>query len=374
MAIEVTSLICPGCGCLCDDLVARVQDGQLLEVANVCRWGAAKLFGDKRFKRQQPRKRWPRPQLRLRGRWEEVGYDAALDRAGELLTVARRPLVFGLTCLGSWAQAAALKLARRLQARLEPADLALLAPYYQAVQEHGLYATTLEVIRDQVDTVVFWGANPLHSCPRQVVRYAVFARGRFLERGVEDRRVAVVDLQPTELKEFAHLFLKTDPTRELKLIEEIIQACTDAASPVSSSARKLAEFLKAAAYGAIFVGRGVTYGAAGALWAALIRLTAVLNRERPFVILPLASDFNSCGWYQLALRELGHPWAPDFGLGPEVFAREPGRWEEVDAVLVAGGDPFWFLTDGAGRRPTPAAGPRWWLSVPLPIGAAASPR
>lgn len=318
----------------------------MLEVANVCRWGAAKLFGDKRFHRQQPRRRWSRPQLRVAGRWEEVDYDTAISRAAEILAPARRPLLYGLTCLGSWAQHVALQLGRRWHARLEPADLALMAPYYQAVQKFGLYTTTLEVIRDQVDTVLFWGANPLHSCPRQVVRYAVFARGRFVERGVEDRRVAVIERQTTEMQEVADLFLRMQPAEEVKLAEEVAQLLKEPQAQVGKAARKLADFLREGEKGVIFVGRGLTYGAGSPLWAALFQLLQLLNRDRPFFLIPLSPDFNSAGWYNLALRELGHPWAPDFGPAAEkAYDSRPCRWEEIDALLVAGGDPFWFLTE-----------------------------
>lgn len=346
VATQIKTLICPGCACLCDDLVLRAEAGQLVEVANVCRWGAAKLFGEKRFHRQQPRKRWPQPQLRVRGHWEAVTYETAISRAAEILTAARQILIFGLTCLGSWAQAAALRLGQHLQARLEPADLPLLAPYYQSGQEEGFFAATLEVIRDQADTVVFWGANPLHATPRQLVRYAVFARGRFLERGAEDRRVAVVDIHPTEMQEVADLFLKIKPAEEVRLAEEVTRIFLAPQTQASSAARKLAEFLRQGDYGAIFVGRGVTYGAAGPLWRALTRLAAVLNRDRPFVLLPLPADFNSAGWYNLVLRELGHPWAVDFRPGrSQSWDQALCSWQEMDAVLVAGGDPLWFFSD-----------------------------
>ncbi len=83
-----------------------------------------------------------------------------------------------------------------MRARLEPADLVFKAPYYRSIQQHGLAWAPLEVIRDEADAVLFWGANPIHSAPRQVVRYAVFARGRFTERGIEDRQVAAAGTAP----------------------------------------------------------------------------------------------------------------------------------------------------------------------------------
>ena len=200
------SIICTGCGCLCDDLDVTMAQGQLLEVANVCLWGLSRFFPTKRFHPGKERRRILDPLGRLNGRLQKVSYATALEQAAEIFCTARRPLIYGLTNTGSWAQDAALQLARKLKARLEPADLAFKAPYYHSLRKHGLYWAPLEVIRDEADKVLFWGANPLHSCPRHPARYSVFARGRFTERGVEDRQVAAVDLGPSAALLVSSLF------------------------------------------------------------------------------------------------------------------------------------------------------------------------
>ena len=171
------------------------------------------------------------PQVRHKGRRETVSYEAALAEAALLLSRARRPLIYGLTNSGSLAQEAALKLARSLRARLEPADLAFKAPYYQSIQQHGLTWAPLEVIRDEADAVLFWGANPIHSAPRHVVRYAVFARGRFTERGIEDRQMAAVDIYRTELAKFCPLFIKINPGQELDLVRGVADHSGRGAAP-----------------------------------------------------------------------------------------------------------------------------------------------
>jgi formylmethanofuran dehydrogenase subunit B len=342
------SLICPGCSCLCDDLDVTLENGRIVSVANVCLWGAGKFLSTKKFRTKSPRGRLTAFQVRRRGRWQQVPYEGALEEAAALLAKARRPLIFGLTNSGVRAQEAALNLALGLKARLEPADLSFMAPFYKAVKAHGLFWAPLEVIRDEADTVLFWGANPIHSAPRHLVRYAVFARGRFTERGIEDRRVAAVDIYPTELNHFCRPFVQVQPGQELALAAGLTARLTGRSEETTtvSGASELADFLAQTAYGVMFLGRGVSYAPNRELVERLVALVAWLNRECPFALLPLPGDFNSAGLYHLLLRELGNPGAPDFGAGGEVASHiTPVDFQEVDAILVSGADLWWFLPD-----------------------------
>jgi len=348
MAEVIESVICTGCGCLCDDLDVTLEGNQIIEVANVCLWGVNRFIASKKFHSKKDRRRILSPQLRRKGRAMAVSYESALEEAANILVQARRPLIYGLTNNGSWAQEAALKLARRWQARLEPADLPFMAPYFEALSNHGLYWTPLEEIRDEADTILFWGGNPIHSCPRHVVRYSVFSRGRFIERGIEERQVAAVDIYPTETAKFCKPFIQIDPGQELDLIKGVIAALTDGSDPPAriKGTRKLAKLLSEASYGVIFVGRGASYGPARELLDHLARLVVWLNKRVPFTLFPLASDFNASGLYQLLLRETGSPYAPDFG-DSSGFASHSVRVDlrEVDALLVTGADLFWFLPE-----------------------------
>jgi formylmethanofuran dehydrogenase subunit B len=343
--VRIESAICSGCSCLCDDLDLTVTGGRIVEVANACRWGVSRLLAAPKFHPKKERRRIGAPLVRRQGRWETVPYEAALAEATRLLTQARRPVIYGLTNLGSRAQEAALALAQHCGARLEPADLAFMAAYYQSLRQHEVHFAPLEVIRDEADTVLFWGANPLHSVPRHVVRHSVFARGRYTERGVEDRRVAAVDLCATETAKFCHLFLQVEPGAEAALIEGVAAALSGAERPGPRvrGTRRLADFLARATYGVIFCGRGVTYPPGGEIFPRLAALAALLNRRTPFTLFPLPGDFNARGLYHLLLRELGSPLAPDFGTGNGTAT--PVDWHEVDAVLVAGADLFWGLRE-----------------------------
>jgi formylmethanofuran dehydrogenase subunit B len=342
------SIICPGCACLCDDLDLILEDDRPVAIHNVCTWGVGKFLTEKKLRPNKERRRLTEPQVKRRGRLETISYEAALAEAAAILTTARRPVVYGLTNCGSWAQEAALTLAKSLGARLEPADLAFMAPYYQALQQHGLFWAPLEVIRDEADAVVYWGANPLHSCPRHVVRYAVFARGRFTERGIEDRQVAAVDLYRTEMAKFCHLFVQIEPGQEAPLVEAVTAVLTGEPKPKPAprGTSKLVDFLAKATYGVIFCGRGVTYSAGARLFDRLAGLLARLNERAPFVLFPLSGEFNAAGLYQLLLSEVGSPFAPDFANQTEPKTQAvPVDFQEVDALLVTGADLFWFLPE-----------------------------
>jgi len=341
------SIICPGCGCLCDDLDVSLEGDRIVEVANVCLWGVSRFFHAKKFHPKKERHRLTAPQVRHKGRRETVAYEAALAEAAQLLSRARRPLIYGLTNSGSWAQEAALKLARSLRARLEPGDLAYKAPYYRSLQEHGLAWAPLEVIRDEADAVLFWGANPIHSAPRHVVRHAVFARGRFTERGREERQAAAVDIYQTELAKFCPLFIQIQPGQELDLVlgATAILAGERPPEPRVRGTRRLAQFLAQGAWGVIFCGRGVSYGPAAELFDRLARLVAHLNRQARWFLFPLSGDFNSSGLYHLLLNEVGGAGAVDFRAGEAATHFTPVDFREVDAVLVTGADLWWFLPE-----------------------------
>ena len=272
-------------------------------------------------------------------------YETALAEAAQVLSRAHRPLIYGLTNSGCFAQETRPETGPELRAPLEPADLAFKAPYYQSIRQHGLAWAPLEVIRDEADAVLFWGANPIHSAPRQVVRYAVFARGRFTERGIEDRQVAAVDIYQTELARFCPLFIKINPGQELDLVlgAAAILAGEPPPNPVVRGTRRLAQFLAKGSCGVIFCGRGVSYGPALELFDRLARLVACLNREARWFLFPLSGDFNSDGLYHLLLNEVGVAGAPDFGAAEVTTHFTPVDFREVDVVLVAGADLLWFL-------------------------------
>jgi formylmethanofuran dehydrogenase subunit B len=178
-----------------------------------------------------------------------------------------------------------------------------------------------------------------------VVRYSIFSRGKFTERGIEERHTAAVDLHRTELAEMVKVFVSLEPGQELPLLRGLLAALKDGTPPAVKGVRRLTELLQKASYGVIFFGRGITYGPAREVLDGLAELTAWMNHRTPFILFPLSADFNSVGLYHLLLRELGSPLAPDFGDAPGFTSHaEPVAMASVDALVVVGADLFWFLS------------------------------
>ena len=72
----VKDVVCPFCGCLCDDIEVEVEGNRVVAVANACELGATKLTGEKRMKN---------PILRDGDAWKDISYDEAIRYAADML-------------------------------------------------------------------------------------------------------------------------------------------------------------------------------------------------------------------------------------------------------------------------------------------------
>jgi formylmethanofuran dehydrogenase subunit B len=139
------AVACLACGCLCDDLVVTVEGRAVVEARNACAAGREwfRLAGD------TP----PTPEATIDG--QGVATPTAIDRAAEILSRARAPVVFGLTWAVTETVRAALELAEVLGARVvlgrSGADLGHVA----AFQNLGRVSATLGEVKNRADVVVF---------------------------------------------------------------------------------------------------------------------------------------------------------------------------------------------------------------------------
>lgn len=355
--IQYESVVCPGCSGLCDDIDVSVKAGTITSIQNICAWGSSRFFGYKRFS-ENPRPRIQTPMVRKAGRLTQAEYGEALERAARILKESRHPWVYGLTAIGYQAQGLALSLARKISGIFEPAGLEQLDSFLGALKAHGLWGATLEEVKNEADLILFWGCNPIHSCPRHLARYSVFTRGKFTERGFQDRKVVHVDITKNEMEELTGEFVKVEPGSDYRLMEDLMRVVSEGERPPasgegSSFLKKLADLTKASSLGVIFAGMG--------LWASenrkanmesLFRLMKALNRTGSFVLFPYLDDFNSAGAIQLLLRETGSPRAVDFsgrGRG-NIRGTILERLKQVDAMVVLGADLAWSLPRGDRKR------------------------
>ncbi len=227
-----------------------------------------------------------------------------------------------------------------------PSDGPILEAFVKTYRRHAPALTHLECVRNHADLVIFWGANPLRSTPRLLGRYALFPRGRFTERGAEDRKAWTVDVHATEMARVTEL-AAISPDHEKACVEALRRAHSGLAleAPGGLSAKTLTALLKdveSSRYRVFFFGRGpLHHGHGAAVLDELASWVAELGLSAPAFLMPLPCDFNSMGFLQ-AFVGSGGLANPSWRLLGDVHHWEP---HPGDVLLALSGDCFWFLTD-----------------------------
>ncbi len=72
----VRDVICPFCGCLCDDLEIETEGGKIVKVQNGCALAESTFINDTRL---------PSPIRRTETGWEKITYDEAIKETADIL-------------------------------------------------------------------------------------------------------------------------------------------------------------------------------------------------------------------------------------------------------------------------------------------------
>ena len=328
----VEDATCLGCACLCDDIGVVVEGGRIVEARRACGRGLGW------FKRAQ---------ADLDAGPSIAGnpstLDRALDRAAEVLSAARAPVVLGLGATIE-ARRAAVAIADRVGAAIgafsrRPAPLA-------AFQRLGTVAATLGEIRDRADLIVFDGPGWPGGLPRFLERF-VDAPGLFVPEGRAGRTVIVLRepaggfLFDDEWTSPPDLLLDIPSSRAttyatlrglvngMTIDPAAFEAATGAAlGPLAD----LADRFKRATYGVLMHDAGTPWAADAEAPAALVR---DLNQFTRFVGLGPDEGDPVLTWQAGAAGDvdfaLGHPRHLP---GEDVIGRIKGG--EADAVLLVG--------------------------------------
>lgn len=151
--------VCSGCGCFCDDIALRYEDGQLMTIDRACFVGEACLGQSLALE----------PTATIAGKPVEL--EQAIDEAARLIPASNAPLIEGLASLTLEAAREAVLLARELSAALVPRPLPSSA-FLRAGWEAPEFTATLGKVRTTADLVIFWRADPLRTHPRHLERYS----------------------------------------------------------------------------------------------------------------------------------------------------------------------------------------------------------
>ena len=325
------SATCGGCGLVCDDITAVVDEGGALRVDRTCALGDA-WFAE--------RAGVVPPLARIDGREAEL--DAALDEAAAILADARMPLVYGLGETTCEAQRAAVALAEMIGAVIDPAGPLLDGASGLAFQARGASTATLGDVRDRADVVVVWRADPVTTHPRLLER---------LRLPGANRELIVVDEQRTATAAEADTFIELPADRDVEALWTLRALVRDAPVASEPPLDDLAARLRGGRSAAVLHHIRGQVEALG-LHALVRDLCAVTHA----VAVTLRREGNAAGAEDVLAWQTGYPSAVSFAGG---FPRSnPGELSaaavlargDADAALIVGSDPLAHLPQDAADR------------------------
>ena len=353
---------CLGCGCTCDDIVAAVRDGRIVEARNACELGL-RWFGSGEI---------PSSCLvdSIKSPFEDA-VAALVDR----LDRSVRPLIFLAPGLSSEAQREAVALADLLHARLDTISSATVTPFIVASQEMGYASATLGDIRHRADVVVFWAIDLASRYPRFVERYVPNVGALHVADG--RRTTIAVDIGTATASVDTTHRVSLDPDDELatlRALDSIVRTAPalltrgNPGAPAWATAHQLAPTLLGARYVVII------YDAepddrvprSALRFSAFASLGQSLNDRTRSATVAMRAGGNRSGADANLVAQTGYPFGVDFASGAPCYdpwrgsATELGRRGEADAVIVVGDATGLHreLAQELHRLPTATIGPR----------------
>jgi len=340
--VRYEDVVCPFCGCLCDDLEVSVEDGHITEVKNACGISRSKFMNHGANRLEHPM---------VDGK--KASLDSAVKEAVDLLSKAERPLVYGLSSTECGAIGKAVEIAETMGGIIDNTSSVCHGPTILALQQVGESKASLGEIRNRADLVIFWGSNPTEAHLRHITRYSGMPKGMYVPEGRKGRKIIVVDVRETGSGKLADRFIKVRPGSDFELLQAL-RACVrgrelpaeEVAGVPMAEVKELADQMKEARFGIVFFGLGLTQSEGRHMNIdAAVGLVAELNRHTKFVLTPMRGHYNVAGANTVTTWQTGYPYAVDFSRGYPRY--NPGEFTsvdllsrgEVDATLVVASDP-----------------------------------
>lgn len=326
----ITDVACTACGCVCDDLSVTVDDTSILNVKRGCPKAEAWFASQSR------------PVLAASIEGMTSSFDAAVDRAAEILKNARNPLILGLNRSTTASHRAALTLAEKLRATIDSGvTISTLA-----MRQIGQSTCTLGDLRDRADLVLFWHCNPASEYPRFFERF-IDAPGRFTPNGRTNRFLVVVDQTETATATQASVFLPLDSERNWVTLTNLRLYLAGKPHTLDAAWTELAGRLKTCRNGVIVFGNCHRPREL----ETLFQLVAELNRFTRFSTVELKG--NVSGSHETMTWQTGYPFAISFAVGAphhdaDTFTAEAMlSRSQIDAGLILGSDSLATLSGKA---------------------------
>lgn len=342
----VENVVCPFCGTLCDDIICKVENNEIVGTMNACRIGHSK------FVHAEGAMRWKKPMLRQGDEFVETTYEDAIEKAAQVLANSKRPLMYGYSCTDCEAQGVGVDLAEKTGAVIDNTASVCHGPSVLALQDVGYPICTFGEVKNRADVVVYWGCNPMHAHPRHLSRN-VFSRGFFRERGRADRTLVVVDPRNSDSAKLADIHIQLDYDKDYELLDAmraVIHGKDILYDEVAGIPREeiyaVAEALKNAQFGILFFGMGITHsrGKHRNIDTAIC-MVQELNDFSKWTLIPMRGHYNVTGFNQVCTWESGYPYCVDFSTGEprynpgETGANDMLQNKESDSMMVIASDP-----------------------------------
>ena len=340
--MQYSNIVCPFCGCLCDDLEIKLKDGNIEEAKNACTISRSKFMNHHENRLTAPT---------IRGKEETL--ENSVKRAVEILAKARRPLVYGLSSTECSAIGKAIEIAEITGGIIDNTSSVCHGPTILALQQVGESKTTLGEVKNRSDLIVFWGSNPTEAHLRHIIRYSVTPKGKYIPDGRKGRKIVVVDVRETRTARMADKFIKIDYNKDFELLQTLRALVRgekiDAEKVAGVSMEEiieLADEMKNAKFGTVFFGLGLTQSDGRHMNIdAAVGLVSELNRKTKFVLTPMRGHYNVAGANTVTTWQTGYPYAVDFSV--EYPRYNPGEFTavdllssgEADAALIIASDP-----------------------------------
>ncbi len=349
-------VVCPVCGCLCDDIVVDVENNKVVKAKNACAMGTTKFLN-------YPHDRILIPMIRDKGVQKQISLEESISKTAEILINSKYPVIYGLALSSCESVSVALELAEEIGGVLDNQTSVCHGPGVQGLHDIGESTGTLGEVRHRADLIISWGANLQEAHPRHMERYSYTSKGRW-RNGKEDRKMVVIDVRNTLTAKSANKFIQIEQGKDYEFINAVrtalrlepIQKESVAGVPVEEI-EEFAEMIRSCEFGVLFFGQGVTQTIGkGRNIDALFSLVRDANNWTKFLIMPARGHYNVTGVNQVSTWQTGFPYGIDFSHGYPWY--NPGettvidiiRRGENDATLVIGADPISHFPPASSKR------------------------
>lgn len=329
LAVEFSDIACPGCGCLCDDLVVSVQDNRIVATENAC--AAGQQWWQEHSASHLP------PTMVHGG---ESSLAEAVAATVDLLQRSRAPHVCIAGGCGVETQRAAIELAEAIGGTCDTLGSPLHEAATLAFQTVGQSAATLGELRNRADLFLFWRSDPGTSHPRFMERF-VDTAGSFVAGGRADRKLIVIDDKQTPTAELADEFIELPWEDDLATIAQLRAYLRDSsqADAAEPRIRQLLQVMSSCRYGVVCLGEGFeSQPDTRQVVESLFELVRELNEQTRFVAQVMGGPAMS----EVLTWQTGFPMSVSFAdgfprYGPNEYSLEPLLERgESDCLLVVG--------------------------------------